>query len=306
MKDNEEIIEATETAVETAVEDAAETAAEVKEPEVKAVVSAEHVEIVDAADVKNESAAAEDEPADDDMMEKWYKAAQKRVSIRKYSGTPSVSTLRELRQVAQLVSTDDARIYVGKREGIFDPIIGKNISGTHAFAAVILRGKNKYMAGFVGEAFLLECVSRGLGTCWLGLSYKKSVAKAAVKLRQGERIVCLISIGMYDEMPETVGARKSIFTLTGMEDDTFYALPDWQQCAVRCARLAPSARNVQPWEFDIMDDAIQVAITSGNMGYGEIDCGIAMLHLELGAAHCGFIGDWSFNEGYPVFHIIKE
>ena len=271
--------------------------------------------IIDAAKEKTESSIQEtaadkqaeaEAPSDDSLMERWYKASQKRVSIRKYCGTPEVSVLRELRQIAQMVSTEDARIYVGKREGIFNPVIGKTITGTEAFAAVILRSKNKYMAGFVGEAFLLECASRGLGTCWLGLSYKKAVAKAAVKLRENERIVCVIAIGKYNEMPETVGARKSIFNLTGMEDDSFYALPEWQQCAVRCARLAPSARNAQPWEFDIMPDSIQVSITSGNMGYGEIDCGIAMLHIELGAAHCGLIGDWIFDEGYPIFRISRE
>ena len=248
---------------------------------------------------KNVTTAAET----DNTMEKWYKAALDRVSIRKYNGTPDVPTLRELRRAAQMVSTDEARIYVGKREGIFNPIIGKTITGTEAFAAVILNGKNKYMAGFVGEAFVLECASRGLGTCWLGLSYSKSVAKSAVKLRQGEKIVAVISIGTYDETPETVAARKSIFTLTGMEEDSFNSLPDWQQCAVRCARIAPSARNAQPWEFDIKEGAVQVAITSGNFGYGEIDCGIAMLHIELGAAHHGMIGDWQFNDGFPVFTI---
>ena len=249
-------------------------------------------------------AAAED-VSDDNIMEKWYRAAQKRVSIRSFSGTPEIPVLRALRQAAQMVSTEEARIYVGKRPGIFDPLIKKVITGTDAFAAVILRGKDKYMAGFVGEAFLLECESIGLGTCWLGASYSHSVAKAAVKLRQGEKIVCLIAIGKYDETPDTVGARKSIFSLTGMEDETFCALPEWQQCAVRCARIAPSARNAQPWEFDVINGGIQVAITSSNMGFSAIDCGIAMLHIELGAAHCGKIGDWSFDDGYPIFRIAE-
>lgn len=251
-----------------------------------------------AADVKAETSVNTDS-----TMERWYNAALSRISIRKYTEAPDVPTLRELRRTAQMVSTDEARIYVGKRDGIFNPLIGKTITGTDAFAAVILNGKNKYMAGFVGEAFVLECAARGLGTCWLGLSYSKSVAKSAVKLRQGEKIVCVIAIGKYDELPDSVGARKSIFTLTGMEENTFADLPDWQQCAVRCARLAPSARNAQPWEFDIKEGAVQVAITSGNMGYGEIDCGIAMLHIELGAAHHGKIGDWKFDDGLPVFTI---
>ena len=192
---------------------------------------------------------------------------------------------------------------------VFDPLIGKVITGTETFAAVICGGKDddEFLSGTVGEAFVLECASMGLGTCWLGLSYNRSIANSCIKLKNHkEKIRCLISIGHYDKVPEHKRSRKTIYNITGMGDDDFKKLPGWQRCAVEAGRLAPSARNAQPWEFDIMENSVQVAITSANMGYGEIDCGIAMLHIELGAAHCGYIGDWVFDEGYPIFRIIKE
>ena len=107
-------------------------------------------------------------------MERWYEAIRKRVSVRKYSRSVSRDELLTLKEAAQYFSTDDVRIIVGKKDGMFDPIIGKTISGTDTFAAIISRGDdNDYMVGTVGEAFVLECTALGYGTCWLGLSKMK-------------------------------------------------------------------------------------------------------------------------------------
>ena len=35
---------------------------------------------------------------------------------------------------------------------------------------------------------------------------------------------------------------------------------------------------------------------SNNWGFGEVDCGIAMLHIELGAAKYGVYGEWQMDE----------
>ena len=237
----------------------------------------------------------------ENIMEKWYEAAQHRCSVRKYTGSPTKEELRSLRDFAYSIGNDDIRISVGYKEGIFSSLLMKAISGTAAYAAVIQKTDTDFMAGYIGEAFVLECTAMGLGTCWLGASYSKSLAKSTIKLNNHERIACIIAIGQYDEEPQKKRSRKSILKITGMEDSTFEALPDWQQCAIRCARLAPSAINAQPWEFDISDNSIQVVNTSNNFGYGAMDCGIAMLHIELGAAHCGYSGNWHFANGIPAF-----
>lgn len=235
-------------------------------------------------------------------MERWYEAIKKRVSVRKYSDSIDRSELLTLKAAAKYFSTDEVRIFVGKKTGIFNTLIGKTITGTDTFAAIISReGDNDYMVGTVGEAFVLECTAMGLGTCWLGLSYNKPLAESTVRTEKNEKIRCLISIGHYDKLPEKNRTRKTIYNLTGMEDASFRSIPEWQRCAVECGRLAPSARNAQPWEFDILNDAVQVACISKNFGYGGIDCGIAMLHIEVGAAHCGVYGDWQVEDRLPLF-----
>ncbi len=238
-------------------------------------------------------------------MERWYEAAFKRVSVRKYSGSASRDELRVLKAAAKYFSTDDVRIVVGRQEGIFNPLIGKFISGTETFAALIsCEGDHDYMVGSVGEAFVLECTAMGLGTCWVGGTYNRNIANQCIRLDpETEKIRCLIAIGHYDKLPERKRNRKTIQNLTGIEEREFELLPEWQRSAVECARIAPSARNYQPWEFDVLKDSLQVACISKNFGFGGIDCGIAMLHIEIGAAHCGIYGDWQVEDRLPLFTI---
>ena len=63
------------------------------------------------------------------------------------------------------------------------------------------------------------------------------------------------------------------------------------------ARLAPSAVNRQPWRFVCGDRSISVSLDKKRDTYKisrRLDCGIAMLHLELGARHAGAAGLWTY------------
>ncbi len=71
----------------------------------------------------------------------------------------------------------------------------------------------------------------------------------------------------------------------------------WQDPAIEAARLAPSARNRQPWWFVLAPDSITILRDPGPDGdrYPKsLDCGIAMLHVELGARSAGVSGAWTF------------
>ena len=72
---------------------------------------------------------------------------------------------------------------------------------------------------------------------------------------------------------------------------------DWIKTALEAARLAPSAVNRQPWRFILGDSSISVSLDKNRDTYKiarRLDCGIAMLHLELGARHAGIVGGWTF------------
>ncbi len=241
----------------------------------------------------------------DNVMLTWYDAAKKRVSVRDYSAPIDREMFYVLKSAAMKLCNDEARIDLRAKNGVLGkiPVLSSvigGVEGTNCFATIIVKKGSEYMGGYIGEAFILECVSRGLSTCWLGATYKKRVVKQTVEILDDEKIIGIISVGKCDKLPEG-GPRKSIEQLAGIVQDDFVKLPAWQQEAVKIARIAPSARNRQPWELELKPGSIRLICNSDNFGYGEVDCGIAMLHIELGAARYGVYGDWQFRDYDKVF-----
>lgn len=71
------------------------------------------------------------------------------------------------------------------------------------------------------------------------------------------------------------------------------AWPAWARTAVESARLAPSGGNKQPWAFRLDKGGLALSLRpDATYETKEIDCGIAMLHAELGAQHEGTDGRW--------------
>lgn len=235
-------------------------------------------------------------------MERWYSATGQRFSMRKFGGAPEEADMRALEETARMLSGDGVRLSLGEDARVFKSIFlgGGKVKGTPCFAALIYKDDAMLRCGYIGESFILECTALGLGSCWLGASYKKSAAAEHIKLAKDERIAAVIAFGKPGEA--YVGRpRKTLAALTGLSQAELIELPEWQQLALSCARLAPSAVNGQPWEFRVEDNRISVVRTSGNFGFGKLDQGIAMLHVELGAAHSGMSGSWAITEDAAVF-----
>lgn len=235
-------------------------------------------------------------------MERWYNAVGQRFSVRKYSGAPPDEELTSLWEAAALLSVKGVRIVLLRSKRFFErKLFGYGrISGTDCLAAVITNGAEPETAGYLGETFALECAAMGIGSCWLGLPQFKQAALKELALNEGEKLAIVIAFGVSDE--KYAGRpRKGLDKLTGFSQEALIALPEWQQRAIECARLAPSAMNAQPWAFEPGENGVAVRRTHENFGYGRLDCGIAMLHIELGAAHCGVSGEWEKNEKGNVF-----
>ncbi|MEG1547228.1 MAG: nitroreductase family protein [Clostridia bacterium] len=239
-------------------------------------------------------------------MERWYSATGQRFSVRNYNGEPENDEIASLQNTARVLSMRGVRIELGMHDKAFDQgLLGTKMQGTSCFAAFISNGALPESIGYMGEAFILECTALGLGTCWVGATYNKGVVAKCVELAEGERVVCVTPIGIANE--RYVGRpRKMLSKLTGLTQERLMSLAEWQQRALECARLAPSAVNGQPWEFIAGENSITVKRTNNNFGYGALDCGIAMLHTELGAAHCGASGEWENTQDGRMFVVNNE
>ncbi len=82
--------------------------------------------------------------------------------------------------------------------------------------------------------------------------------------------------------------------VSGMPEERWH---DWVRASVESARLAPSAVNRQSWSFEAQEDSVLVSIRTRGSEFKvskRLNCGIAMLHIEVAAGACGCTGRWEF------------
>lgn len=261
------------------------------------------------------------------LVDAWYEAIFARRSVRAYDGRPVGDGA--IGQIKQLLSgfspmCDGAR-GVLVEEGAAEILSGAmgfigGIGGAGIVAAIVADRSHpqwQAAAGYLGEGIILHATSLGLGTCWLAGTYKKTEARRRITLLDSESIVAVTPIGLAAAV-ESAGAhairavagshrRKPLEMLTRGIPDSMWRLGCRE--ALEAARLAPSAVNRQPWEFDVMTDRIAVTASGPDllrMIPARLDCGIAMLHLELGARAHGLEGSWTYLQGPLVAEYVFE
>jgi hypothetical protein len=264
------------------------------------------------------------------MMEissKWYPAINARLSRRKYEkGRPiAAEAAQRLHEVCR-----DFRPYNGVRvefiaeppDDVFANAVGfyGNIKGAPAFLAFIGDSSDPNVQekmGYTGEAAILEATALGLGTCWVALTYNARRVKSLVRLEKNEEIICVSPVGytgdrwsFEEKVFSGFGSNHQRKPLHSMVSGLPEAQrPDWAKAAVEAARLAPSAMNRQPWDFRVEEDGITVSVKGRGPEFNvamRLDCGIAMLHIELGALSRGASGVWDLLTHPQVAHFKVE
>jgi nitroreductase len=249
------------------------------------------------------------------MNPAWYDAIGVRRSRRRYSdrkvaraALESLHTFcREFRLApgVRVALTEDRG---GLYTGVLDKVGGAygRVEGAPWAAAFIGPEGSEIEVGYVGEAFILEATRLGLGTCWVAGMFDREAAQRRFALEPGERVIAVTPLGHPLERKQFVermmsaavrsAARRQIEEIApglsrGLAPGRAPS-PDWAVTAVEAARLAPSGANRQPWRFRLEGDALVMAAAEKVYWTAPIDYGIAMLHIELGAAHEGVYGAW--------------
>jgi nitroreductase len=200
----------------------------------------------------------------------------------------------------------DARVvFVGDApESVFTGIVGsygkvKGAPSAFVFLADAASPTAAEHCGYTGEAFVLEACARGLETCWIGGSFSRPVAKGLVDLGDGEEVRAVSPVG--HALTEPSNAERWFFGAAREKhrrpiDEIAPGAgswPEWAQAAVAAVRVAPSAMNRQPWRFREDGGSIVLSVAGGSLPrLARLDCGIAMLHFELGARGSGCDGTW--------------
>lgn len=247
---------------------------------------------------------------------------RKRISIRSYENKTLDSNIK-----------NNLRVYLENLKGPFkEKTRYRLIENDSAKTADIklgtygvIRGVSSYVAsaaskgefyleqlGYELEDFILYATSLGLGTCWLGGTFKKGEFGKAMELKEDEILPIVTPVGYPGSNKSLVG---SLFrTLAGSNNRKTWAElffeGDFQKNlteaaagsykeALEMVRIAPSASNKQPWRIVKDNDSFHFYLAhnkgySGTLGFDmqKIDIGIAMCHFELTLREDGIIGKW--------------
>lgn len=181
-------------------------------------------------------------------------------------------------------------------------------------ACVIKRDEDSlYQLGYVLEKAVLYLWNMGLGTCWMGGTFKRSKFAEQASVKEGEYLPIVIPFG-YPKQKRSITdkivrlAAKSekrkpwgeLFYENTLETPLLPEMSAEYKTAIESVRLAPSASNKQPWRLIKKGEDIEfyLKITPGyndkiKFNIQEVDLGIAMAHFELVLVENEKKGKWN-------------
>jgi len=257
----------------------------------------------------------------------WAAAIVVRHSCRTYTGREvEPALLDRLEDVCEGLRVPGvARVEVMRAvpDAVFTGVVGSYGRVLGSPSALLMIGREAGPAvqesvGYMGEAAILEATSLGLGTCWIAGFFDRPLASALLPLERGEKVWAVSPVGyahvraragerMLKRMVSAHKRRPVEEIAPGFDPETW---PAWAAEGARLARAAPSAGNRQPWRLDLEADPTGVGVPplaaepTGQLVISEVkrrsegivprrlDCGIAMLHFEVGARLMGAAGSW--------------
>ncbi len=254
-------------------------------------------------------------------------AIKRRTSIRAYSARPVEDPVKE--QVRGLLAAQHpspfgnavrlALVDLSDMEQSETRNLGTYgfISGARLFMAAIVRAAPGAMpdAGYRMEQAIVKITRLGLGTCWLGGTFKRAGFARKLGASDDDIIPAISPVGYARDqrtvreriMRRFVGAdQRKPWEELFFEESPARPLPreaaGGYSAALECLRLAPSASNMQPWRIVKSDASTFHFLLKRTPGYVRllkaadlqmVDMGIAMANFELAARESGLDGSWS-------------
>lgn len=246
---------------------------------------------------------------------------KERISVRSYEDRPLSDELKQ-----------KLEMYLNNLEGPFKSNIRFKLIESENYGSDVklgtygvIKGASSYVVsaveksemslidlGYALEEFILYATSLGLGTCWLGGTFKKSEFAKAMELKEGEILPIITPLGYASENKNIIGSiirfsagsknrkpwNELFFNGNFKTILTQSEAGDYAE-ALNMLRLAPSASNKQPWRIVKDGDKFHFFLCH-TKGYGKgmgfdvqkIDMGIAMCHFNLLLKEAGMLGNF--------------
>lgn len=236
-----------------------------------------------------------------------------RHSVRTYDG-------RDLNGSQKLrLNNIIARLSAGRRHkwtislvsgdgGTFRPSTYGVIKGARTYALLTYDTTDEtsaFAAGYAMERVVLEAVSMGLGTCWIGGTFKEKTFMDAVNVPDGQTLAAVVSIGYDSERTRLLERLTKAVAKSATRrpfNDLFVAsspsglipLPSdsiWRN-PLEAVRVAPSAVNAQPWRA-VCDGERVHFFYRRSRSRSALDMGIALCHFDIARQAAETEGRWS-------------
>lgn len=249
------------------------------------------------------------------LKHEWVSAMEKRVSRRTFNKKPlaeaDVQDIQMLLKAFNEVSKLNMRLVLNGNHSLkgFKASYGI-ISGTDTFIALIAdKSVEDYevKAGYYGELAMLECVSRKLGTCWVGGTYDKKKCQKNLELKESEVLVAIIAVG---HVLEKKSIKEKVFKMfVNKKSKSFNDIlieqrptpPLWVSHGINAVMSAPSALHKQPVSYSYIDGVLSATTSMKNHGFEHVDLGISLAHFELGAFSYGIFGSFEKDGDQYIF-----
>ena len=260
-------------------------------------------------------------------MESMIEAINRRVSARSYADW-SIEQSKKQEMINLLESTNEGPFGNKVRFTLIDfSEMEKNeirslgtygfISGAKLFIVSAIKDSAGALVdlGYCFEKVILTATNLGLGTCWLGGTFKRANFAKRMNASEDEIVPAISPIGYARDRStiREIAVRRfansdrrkpweELFfdgdfnTPLSKESAGAYAVP------LECVRLGPSASNNQPWRvvYQKQHGAFHFYLKrtwgydklNGKIDLQLVDMGISMCHFELSAREKGLTGTW--------------
>lgn len=260
-------------------------------------------------------------------MDSITRVAAERISVRAYDAGRAVSPelrARLLEVVAESrvgplgnrvrieqIDVDELAMSEARSLGTYGVITGARL---YLVAAIENTASARVDVGYCLEKIILEATRLGLGTCWMGGTFRRANFARSVGAGDDEIIPVVTPVGYarkHKSLRERVLRRLAGSDQRRPWESMFFAsdcetpLPrDGRfDAALACLRLAPSASNKQPWRIVAQGGGARFDFhLKRTPRYNEmmrgidlqmVDMGIAMCHFDLATVEAGSKGEFS-------------
>ncbi len=161
---------------------------------------------------------------------------------------------------------------------------------------------NAVAAGFAMEQVVIACTQMGLGTCWMGGTYKSSDFERVAHFPEKMDLHIVIPVGIstgeqrflerFTRFVANSKNRKPVNKLffVGQWDSPLTDSNQYYE-SLMMMRLAPSSTNSQPWRSIVKGDIVHF-YSKGAETVHMVDVGIGMSHFDMTERYRDYVGRW--------------